>query len=252
MVHTIMRNEKEMMDILLNFAKNDQPIRIVTMEGSRLNKNAPQDRFQDFDITYIVTDMESYTANDTWLNVFGKRIIMQKSEGMALFPPTRGNWFSYLMLFEDGNRIDLKLAPINELDTYFKWTDSLVKIVLDKDTICPKIKEASDIAFHVKKPSCELVDDCCNEFWLLSTYVIKGLCRKEYLYAIRHMEFMKEQMLVMISWKVGIETSFSLSVGKVYKYLDTYVPEDLWELICGFFSEVRILWRKYLVRSQVA
>jgi aminoglycoside 6-adenylyltransferase len=41
-----MRTEKEMMDIILNFAKNDERVRVVTMEGSKLNKNAPKDIFQ--------------------------------------------------------------------------------------------------------------------------------------------------------------------------------------------------------------
>jgi aminoglycoside 6-adenylyltransferase len=245
-----MRNEKEMMDTILNFAKNDERIRIVTMEGSRLNKNAPKDRFQDFDITYIVTDMESYKADDSWLDVFGERIIMQKPESMAMFPPTLGNWLSYLMTFEDGNRIDLKLAPINELDKYFSWADSLLKILLDKDSVCPPVEKASDINFHIKRPSSEFVDDCCNEFWHLSTYVTKGLCRKEYLYAIRHMELMKGQMLTMISWRVGIETSFSLSVGKAYKYLDKYVPENLWRSIQQSYSYDSLdgLWDS-LIRS---
>jgi aminoglycoside 6-adenylyltransferase len=175
--------------------------------------------------------MESFKVNDDWLDVFGKRIIMQKPEGMTMFPPTLGNWFTYLMTFDDGNRIDLKLVPIDEMDKYFAWTDSLLKILLDKENICPKIKEASDIDFYVKKPSFEFIDDCCNEFWHLSTYVTKGLCRQEYLYTIKHMELMKEQMFIMISWKVGIETSFSLSVGKAYKYLNRHVSEDFWKLI---------------------
>jgi aminoglycoside 6-adenylyltransferase len=231
-----MRDEKVMMDIILNFAKNDERIRIVTMEGSRLNRNVPKDRFQDFDITYIVTDMESFKVNDSWLDIFGKRIIMQKPEGMAMFPPNLGNWFTYLMTFEDRNKIDLKLVPINELDKYILWVDSLFKILLDKDDICPKKEEASDIDFHIKEPSSEFLDDCCNEFWQLSTYVTKGLCRKEYLFAIRHMELMKKQMLIMISWKVGIETSFSLSVGKAYKYLDKYVSEEFWKSIQQSYS----------------
>jgi aminoglycoside 6-adenylyltransferase len=42
---------------------------------------------------------------------------------------------------------------------------------------------------------------------------------------------MREQMLIMISWKVGIETSFSLSVGKAYKYLYKYISKELWETI---------------------
>jgi aminoglycoside 6-adenylyltransferase len=244
-----MRTETEMMDLILNFAKNDDRIKVVTMEGSKLNKNAPKDRFQDFDITYIVTDMESYKSNDNWLDVFGKRIIMQKPEGMVMFPPTLGNWFTYLMTFEDGNKMDLKLVPINELDKYFKWTDSLNKILLDKDTICLKINEPSDSDFHVKKPSYEFVDNCCNEFWHLSTYVTKGLCRNEYLYVIKHLELMKEQMLTMISWKVGIETLFSLSVGKAYKYLDKYVSKELWELIQKTYkyNSINSLWDSFII-----
>ena len=35
----------------------------------------------------------------------------------------------------------------------------------------------------------------------------------------------------MISWKVGIETSFSLSVGKSFKYLEKYVSKETWEKI---------------------
>ncbi|MDR3167907.1 MAG: aminoglycoside 6-adenylyltransferase, partial [Treponema sp.] len=55
-----MRSEQEMMDLILSFAGKDERIRVVTMEGSRLNKNAPRDQFQDYDISYIVTDLGSF------------------------------------------------------------------------------------------------------------------------------------------------------------------------------------------------
>jgi aminoglycoside 6-adenylyltransferase len=231
-----MRSEQEMMNLILNFARQDDSVRVVTMEGSRLNKNAPKDRFQDFDITFIVNDMEKYKKSDGWLDVFGKRIIMQKPEAMALFPPTLGTFFSFLMVFEDGNKLDLKLVPLNDTEKYFNWVDSLVKVLLDKDNICPAVDEPSDRDFHVKKPGREFVDDCCNEFWLLALYVAKGLCRKEFLFAASHLNKMREEMLRMISWKVGVETSFSLSVGKAYKYLQRYVSGDTWELIMKSYN----------------
>lgn len=52
-----MRSEKEVYDIVLNFAKTDKRIRMVTLEGSRTNTNIPPDDFQDFDITFFVTDI---------------------------------------------------------------------------------------------------------------------------------------------------------------------------------------------------
>ncbi|MDR0430287.1 MAG: aminoglycoside 6-adenylyltransferase [Tannerellaceae bacterium] len=229
-----MRSEKEMMDAILGLAKGDECIRVVTREGSRLNKNAPVDKFQDFDIAFIVKDMEKYKSNDDWLDAFGKRIIMQKPEAMPMFPPDwlgKCNKFSYLITLEDGNKIDLTLVPIDELKYYFEESDSLLKVLLDKDHICPVINEPSDIDFHVKIPSEDFVDNCCNEFWHLAIYVTKGLCRNELLYSIKHLDLMKEQMLTMISWKIGIQTEFSISVGKAYKYLDKYVSEGTWATI---------------------
>jgi aminoglycoside 6-adenylyltransferase len=224
-----MRSEQEMMDTILNFANNDERVRVVTMEGSRMNKNAPKDTFQDYDISFLVTDMASYQSDDAWLDVFGKRIIMQKPEAMTLFPPEGGSRFTYLMLYEDGNRIDLSLIPIDERDKYFEGVDSQTAVILDKDRVCPALGSPSDKDYHVKKPSVEFIDDCCNEFWWLSTYVAKGLCRDEILYAIAHLQLMQKQLFTMISWKVGIETGFSVSVGKSYKYLQKYVSGDLWD-----------------------
>lgn len=176
-----MRTEREMMNTLIDFAKNDARIRLVTLEGSRTNKNIPRDTFQDYDISYFITDMDSFKKDDVWLNVFGKRLIMQKPEDMELFPPELGNWFSYLMLFEDGNRIDVTLIPINEVDDYFSNSDGLVEVLLDKDDLVKSEVVANDQKYWIKKPTAREFDDCCNEFWWVTTYVVKGLARKEIL-----------------------------------------------------------------------
>lgn len=59
-----MRSEKQIYEMILNFAKSDERIRMVTLEGSRTNVNIPADDFQDYDITYFVTDIQSFTADD--------------------------------------------------------------------------------------------------------------------------------------------------------------------------------------------
>ena len=50
-----MRTPEEFMELVLTFARENEHIRMVGMEGSRVNKNIPVDSFQDFDITYFVT-----------------------------------------------------------------------------------------------------------------------------------------------------------------------------------------------------
>ena len=122
-----MRTEKQIYDTILNFAKADDRIRVVTLEGSRTNINIIPDDFQDYDITFFVTDMQSFINSDEWLNVFGERLIMQKPEDMELFPKEEKG-YSYLMLFWDGVKIDLTLLPLEVLDEYFTW-DKLVKLM---------------------------------------------------------------------------------------------------------------------------
>jgi len=233
-----LRSEQEMMNLLIGFAEQDDRIRLVTLEGSRTNPNIPADRFQDYDISYFVTDLDSFKENDQWLERFGKRLMMQKPEDMELFPPTLGNWFSYLMLFEDGNKVDLTLIPINEADDYFANHDGLVKVLLDKDRLIQHEVIASDRRYWIQKPTARQFDDCCNEFWMVSTYVVKGLARKEILFAIDHFhEIARPNLLRMMAWKIGSEQGYSFSLGKNDKFIDRYLPKEDWEKLLSTYAQ---------------
>ena len=224
-----------MFDLILDFARRDERIRVVAMNGSRANPNAPRDAFQDYDIVYVVTEMDSYLADDAWLEVFGRRIIMQKPDAMELFPSEGRTRFGYLMQFEDGNRIDLTLLPLEELEPYLK-EDSIIQILLDKDGRVPALPESSDVDYWIKRPTPGMFDDCCNEFWWLSAYVAKGLARGELPYAIAHLDYMRKQLMTMLSWQVGIETGFNFSIGKQFKYLQQHVSDVAWQRLCATWN----------------
>lgn len=55
-----MRSEKEMMELILGIAQKDDRIRAVYMNGSRTNKNAKKDIFQDYDIVYVVRENKPF------------------------------------------------------------------------------------------------------------------------------------------------------------------------------------------------
>lgn len=233
-----MRNEQEMKSLILDFARNEERIRLVTLEGSRTNDRIPRDAFQDYDISFFVTDLDSFKENDRWIDGFGRRLMMQKPEDMELFPPELGNWFSYLILFEDGNKLDLTLIPLNELEDYFAGSDGLVKVLLDKDARIGREVAASDRQYWIKKPTARAFDDCCNEFWMASTYVAKGLARKEILFAIDHLnEMVRPNLLRMMAWHIGSERGYDFSVGKNYKFIDRYLPPEEWEALLSTYAE---------------
>lgn len=80
-----MRSEIEMLNMLVDFAEHDPRIRLATLEGSRTNVNIKPDVFQDYDISYFVTDIDSFKSDDDWLDAFGQRAMLQKPEAMELF-----------------------------------------------------------------------------------------------------------------------------------------------------------------------
>lgn len=226
-----LRTEKEMFDLILTTAKNNPNILAVGLTGSRTNKKAPKDSFQDYDIVYIVESTKPFIEDRTWLDGFGPRLIMQTPEDMTLFPTAKNGRFPYLMLFEDGNRIDLTLCPKEQAAN---WNDGeqLAEILLDKEQLLPHLKEATDQEYWIKQPNQAEFADCCNEFWWVSTYVVKGLCRNELLYAVDHLnEICRKELLRLLSWLINAECDTEFSVGKNYKYLPSYLTKEQYDKV---------------------
>ncbi|MFC4598413.1 aminoglycoside 6-adenylyltransferase [Cohnella hongkongensis] len=239
-----MRSEREMMELFLDYARGCERIRAVTLEGSRTNPNAPRDVFQDYDISYHVTDMDFFIGNPSWIDRFGERLLLQTPEDMAMFPSELGRRFSYLMLFKDGNKADLTLIPLDEAEAY-RREDRLIQVLLDKDGVFPDVPPSTDEDHWVKRPSAEFYADCCNEFWMVSTYVAKGLWRKEILFAQEHLHsIMRPMLLKMIEWRVGFDTGFSVSIGKCGKYLEPYLSERDWRQLLATYprGDVESVW----------
>lgn len=224
-----MRSEKVMYDIILNFANENKNIRAVYINGSRTNKNAPRDIFQDYDIVYVVDCIKPFIENKNWINKFGDIIFMQLPDEFADEKTDIENFYGILMQFSDGNRIDLHLSSID----YAKKNilrDKLCKILLDKDNILPKLSEPTDFDYWVKKPSLSEYLCVCNEFWWCLGNVAKGLWRKEIPYVQDMINFnVRKQLEKMLAWKIGIKTNFSVSVGKSGKYMYKWLNKNEWQ-----------------------
>ncbi len=224
------------MELVLSVAARDERVRAVAMNGSRTNANAPRDPFQDYDIVYLVTEVASFVLDRDWIDVFGERIVMQRPDENVLDPSERRSRYAYLMLFEDGNRIDLTLIPMTERNVYLA-EDALTVILLDKDGQLPALPSPTDEGYRVRRPGLLQYQSCCNEFWWVSPYVAKGAWRREMLYIVEHLGIVRDMLLKMLEWQVGFETGFGVSVGKSYKYLEKYVAPDVWRRLLRTFPD---------------
>lgn len=228
-----MRSEKEMMDLILRVAKNDERIRAVYMCGSRANPNIKKDIYQDYDITYVVTETKSFLHNKNWISVFGDISMVQEPDLVDITFGIKHDFsrsYTWLMLFKDGTRIDLGIETKEKM--IVEYADEKLTIpLLDKDKCLPKIPPSTDENYWVKKPTELQYASCCNEFWWCLNNVAKGIARDELPYAMWMFNVPVRNMLVkMIEWYIGINTNFSVSAGKLGKFFKKYLPNEFYEM----------------------
>ena len=210
-----MRDETEMLDLILQTAKTIQ-VKAVAMSGSRTNSKALKDEFQDYDVVYIVDDLDNLTSDFSWLDQFGKRIIEQEV--------SLGNRRLYLMLFEDGNRIDLTLCPKEHIK---EWVDSEAGFTVLEDPEHLFEPYSQNLERFWMSPASETdFKNSCNEFWWVSAYVVKGICRNQLIYATDHLySICQQELLKVLAWQVASDKG-TVDVGKNCKYLFNYLPAE--------------------------
>ncbi|TPD58612.1 aminoglycoside 6-adenylyltransferase [Streptococcus symci] len=210
-----MRTEIEMLDIIIKIAKSLK-VKAIAMSGSRTDTKASKDEFQDYDVVYVVENLEELITDLSWLGQFGKRIIEQEVR--------LGHRRLFLMIFEDGNRIDLTLCPKEHMK---EWVDSEAEfiVLLDEkglfESFSPKPRR-----YWTSPASAIEFEKTCNEFWWVSAYVVKGICRNQLIYATDHLYgICQQEFLKILAWQVASDRG-AVDIGKNYKYLFQYLPAE--------------------------
>ena len=210
-----MRTEPEMLDLILQTAKSLK-VEAVAMSGSRTDTKAPKDEFQDYDVVYVVDDLDNLTSDLAWLDQFGIHLIEQHN--------VLGHRRLYLMLFEDGNRIDLTLCPKEHMQ---EWVDSEASftVLVDDKGLFDSYSTCSQ-RFWIHPASETDFKKACNEFWWVSAYVVKGICRKQVIYATDHLYgICQQELLKILAWQVARDRG-AVDIGKNYKYLFNYLTAE--------------------------
>ena len=210
-----MRTDQEMLELILGTAKKLQ-VDAVALSGSRTDTKAPKDEFQDYDVVYVVDDLDTLTNDLSWLDQFGKRVIEQEV--------TLGHRRLYLMLFEDGNRIDLTLCPKEHIQEWVESEADYTVLVDEKDLF--ESYSPSPQRFWTSPASETDFEKTCNEFWWVSAYVVKGICRNQLVYATDHLYgICQQELLKVLAWQVASDRG-KIDIGKNYKYLFQYLHTE--------------------------
>lgn len=67
-----MRTELQMLDLIFQTAKVLQ-VNAVAMSGSRTDTKASKDEFQDYDVVYVVENLEELISDLSWIDQLRRR-----------------------------------------------------------------------------------------------------------------------------------------------------------------------------------
>ena len=208
-----MRTDQEILGLILETAKKLQ-VDAVALSGSRTNPKVQTDEFQDYDLVYVVDDIDNLTSDLSWLDQFGKRIIEQEV--------TLGHRRLYLMLFEDGNRIDLTICPKEHINEWVA-SEADYTVLVDEKGLFESYSPSPE-RHWIHPASNSDFEKSCNEFWWVSAYVVKGICRKQIIYATDHLYgICQQELLKILAWQIASDRG-AVDIGKNYKYLFNYLP----------------------------
>lgn len=244
-----MRTEQEMFNLILSVAENDERIRAVVMNGSRTNRNAIKDIFQDYDIVYVVNETKPFREQKNWIDQFGERLYMQYPDENSYYENDVENSYGWLTQFADGSRLDLHVCTLSHVLKEIE-NDKLCKILLDKDKCLPDVPEATDKDYWVKKPTENNFYDTCNEFWWCLNNVAKGLWREEIPYVMDMLNYyVRPQLIRLMEWKIGFDTNFTVSVGKSGKYMYRWLKEETWDIFLKTYpsGQVQGIWKSVFI-----
>ncbi len=231
-------NLTSILDKLINYA-NDQPlIMAVGTEGSLNNDKLTTDPWTDFDITYFATQIKPFHFK-AWAANFGTPVIWQHLKNRHLFGQATQPWDTYLVRFEGRLRIDLKLAPLVDLPTYLR-ADSLNTIIWYRDRMVTQ-RQTSAKTHFIGIPSQAAFENTLNAFYWDAGNVVKGLARRNLIYANEiNNRSVRPQLLKILAWQVSAKRKGQFDVGDHYKFLPRALSAHQYQILSESYNQVTL------------
>src|SRR4030042_690400 len=226
---------QDAVDRLIEWANRKPDIRAVLLTSSRANPNETLDEFSDYDIILVVKDIKPYLEDESWLEDFGKVLVLYRDPVEVRYGFER---FIRVTQYESGLKIDFTLWPVGllkhivEMPELPDYLDDGYKVLLDKDGLTVGMKAPSYRAFIPRPPTETEYHNFVEEFFSTTPYAAKFIRRGDFFPLKSMLNFLRyEKLCRMLEWKVEIEHDWMLKSGVYGKGLHKYLtPEILEEL----------------------
>lgn len=242
---------KDLIQRLMQWGKQHEPIRAVLLTSSRAIPDAAVDPFSDYDIVLVVTDIRPFYADRSWLEHFGRVLVLYQDP--ILPDPQYGfERFCNVTQYEDGLKIDFTLWPIDLLRKIADDPqlppdlDIGYNVLLDKDQLTDRMQPPSYRAYIPTPPTLQEFQTVVETFFSDAPYVAKNLWRDELLPAKYSLDYIMKQKYLrrMLEWRMEIDVGWAVKTGTLGRGLKKRLPAELWSNLENTFvgAEIEENW----------
>jgi len=218
---------------IIKWADTDKTVRAVLLTSSRAIPSATRDRFSDYDVTIVVTDILPFFENREWLKSFGDVLVVYRD---PIHDQLGYERFAYVTQYADGSKIDFTLWPVALLKQIVSESnlpsdlDIGYSVLLDKDHLADQLQAPTHKA-HIPAPPTEAeFQTLVEEFFHESTYVAKHLRRGDLMPLKYNLDQAMKQLNLrrILEWRIEIDHHWSVKPGAYGKGLKKLLKPSIW------------------------
>lgn len=208
-------------------------VRAMLLTSTRAIPNATVDVLSDYDVIVAVTDIHPYLADDSWLEDFGRVLVVYRDPVRLWYGLEK---FARITQYEDGLKIDFTICPPEPLRRIAAEPelppdlDVGYAVLLDKDGLTAGLKPPTHRAYIPSPPAEAEYQRVVEEFFHEATYVAKHLWRGDLMAAKYNLDYaMKHDNLrQMLEWRLEIAHGWSVRPGTYGRGLRRYLDPATW------------------------
>jgi aminoglycoside 6-adenylyltransferase len=225
--------QSNVIEKLVRWGEAEPLLRAAILTSSRAIPHAHTDRFSDYDVILILTNIDSFFADRSWLDAFGSVLALYRD---PLIVERGFQRSAYVTQYDDGLKIDFNLWPVELLRQIVaepqlpREFDAGYQVLIDKDHLTVGLKSPSYRAYIPTSPTESDYHDKIESFFLDTTYVAKFLWRDD-LMAAKHIlenSLKQDHLRPMFEWRIEIDHNWSLKLGPYGRGLKQWLRQDLW------------------------
>lgn len=190
-------NYPELETNFTRWAQAQADLRAAVLIGSRARSEPPSDEWSDLDLIVFTTDLEKYAADRRWLDQFGTVTI-------AVLERSRRGDAEWLIVYEDGRKLDVLLAPVGASGPIETAPYDIVlvygaRVLFDKSAPAEQLN--LDVRMASTLPTADEFTAALNHTWLTALRAAKFTARGD-LWRAKHAcdSELKAQLMTMLEW----------------------------------------------------